>query len=209
MSLQRVAQAIAPVLVLFLGIACGGGDGGNSPSAPGNDVCSGYPAWQTSDYVLPYPVGSTRRVSQGNCTNASHQGTLRYSYDLQMPFGSVVTAARDGMVTGVRVDQPTGSRGLTASNYLQITHPDGTVGDYVHLAPAGNLVELGIMVQAGDAIARTGDTGDVGDFPHLHFNITPCANNLACDTLPVTFRNTSPNPSGLIQNQHYEALPFP
>ena len=153
-------------------------------------------------------MGSTRRVSQGNCSNASHQGTLRYSYDLEMPFGSVVTAVRGGVVTGVRVDQPTGTRGLTASNYLQITHSDGTVGDYVHLAPAGNLVELGQMVQAGDAIARTGDTGDVGAFPHLHFNITNCGNNLACDTLPLTFRNTSPNPSGLIQGQHYEALPL-
>ena len=206
MSFQRVARAIASVLVLLLGITCGG-DGG-SPSAPGNEVCSAYPAWQTSSYVLPYPVGSTHRVSQGNCSNASHQGTLRYSYDLEMPFGSVVTAARGGVVTGIRVDQPNGSRGLTASNYVQITHPDGTVGDYVHLAPSGNLVELDDVVLAGDAIARTGDTGDVGTFPHLHINITTCGNNLACDTLPLTFRNTSPNPNGLIQDQHYEALPF-
>jgi murein DD-endopeptidase MepM/ murein hydrolase activator NlpD len=125
-----------------------------------------------------------------------------------MPFGSVVTAARAGEVTGIRVDQPSGSRGLRASNYLQISHEDGTVGDYVHLAPSGNLVELGEMVEAGDAIARTGDTGDVGEFPHLYFNITTCGNNLACDTLPLTFRNTSPNPSGLVQGQHYEALPF-
>ena len=135
------------------------------PSAQGNEICSGYPAWQTSSYVLPYPVGTTRRVSQANCSNASHQGTLRYSYDLQMPFGSVVTAARDGVVTGIRVDQPNGSRGLTASNYVQITHPDGTVGDYVHLAPGGNLVGLGEVVQEGDVIARTGDTGNVGALP--------------------------------------------
>ena len=53
----------------------------------------------------------------------------------------------------------------------------------------------------------TGDTGDVGTFPHVHFNITTCGNNLGCDTLPVTFRNTSPNPNGLVQGESYEAGP--
>lgn len=183
-------------------------DGGGAATAPNNESCAGYTAWGSSAYVLPYPVGTIRRVSQGNCTAASHQGSLRYSYDHEMPFGSVVTAARRGAITGLRVDQPSGSRGLTASNYLQITHRDGTVADYVHLAQNGNLVNLSDQVLAGEPIALTGDTGDVGTFPHLHFNVTNCGNNLACETLPVTFSNTSPNPSGLVEGADYEALPF-
>ena len=100
------------------------------PTIPtSSEVCSGYPDWQVSTYVLPYDVGRSHRISQGNCTTASHQGTLRYSYDMQMPFGSVVRAARDGVVTALRVSQPAGSRGLTASNYLQIRHVDGVFSD--------------------------------------------------------------------------------
>lgn len=47
-----------------------------------------------------------------------------------------------------------------------------------------------------------------GAFPHLHFDISPCADNLGCDTPPVTFRNTTPNPNGLRENTFYEALPY-
>lgn len=180
------------------------------PTIPtSSEVCSGYPDWQVSTYVLPYDVGRSHRISQGNCTTASHQGTLRYSYDMQMPFGSVVRAARDGVVTALRVSQPAGSRGLTASNYLQIRHVDGVFSDYVHLAQGGNLVGLGDVVRAGDPVAITGDTGDIGNSPHLHFNITTCGDNLRCDTLPVTFRNTAANPEGLKYNVFYEALAYP
>ncbi len=198
---------LALALVALGGLTvCGGG--GRRPSDPVLQVCGGYRVADTSPWVLPYPVGETHRVSQGNCTSFSHQGTLRYSYDLEMPFGSVVTAARDGVVERVRVDQPVGSRGLTASNYLQIRHAGGIISEYVHLAPNGNLVEVGDRVKAGDPVAITGDTGDVGAFPHVHFDLTPCGSNLACDTLPVTFRNTRAHPNGLVEGEFYEALPY-
>ncbi|MCE7996295.1 MAG: M23 family metallopeptidase [Roseivirga sp.] len=182
---------------------CGSDDGDTN-----EDICGTYPAWESSDYVLPFPVGNTFRISQANCTNASHQGTLRFSYDIEMPFGSPVTAARDGVILAVRDSQPAGARGLTASNWVQIRHNNGLVSEYVHLAQNSARFSAGQQVVAGDTIAFTGDTGDVGSFPHLHFDINPCANNLACDTRPVTFRNTTANPDGLIFNTHYEALPF-
>lgn len=180
----------------------------DSPTAPRAVArCGGYPPWETSAFVLPYPVGRAHRVSQGNCTTASHQGTLAYSYDLEMPFGSVVTAARAGAVYGVRDTQPAGSRGLRASNYVQVQHDDGTIGHYVHLAQGGSLVRVGQIVAVGAPLAITGDTGDVGAFPHLHFDVTRCGDNLACDTLPLTFRNTIPNPDGLLVDTVYPALP--
>jgi murein DD-endopeptidase MepM/ murein hydrolase activator NlpD len=205
-SSRRFICCLAVLVSLLPILAC---DSSRSPTGPLlGGKCTGYPAWENSMYVLPFPVGETHRVSQGNCTNQSHQGTLRYSYDLEMPFGSVVTAARDGVVLSVRVDQPTGTRGLTSSNYVQIRHDDGLVSDYVHLAPGGNLVQVGQAVRAGDPVAITGHTGDVGTYPHVHFNISPCANNLACDTRPVTFSNTAPNPIGLVEGAFYQALPY-
>lgn len=170
--------------------------------------CQGYAASETSAYVLPFAVGESHRVSQGNCTDQSHQGTLRYAYDIEMPFGSVVTAARDGVVFDMRVTQPSGSRGLTASNWLQVRHADGMISEYVHLAEHGNVVAIGDAVRAGDPLAITGDTGDVGTFPHVHFDLTPCGNNLACDTRPVSFRNTDPHVAGLVEGRTYEARPY-
>lgn len=172
------------------------------------DVCENYPDWESSPYVLPFPVGNSFRISQGNCTSASHQGTLRYSYDIEMPFGSVVTAARDGVVNNLRVSQVDGERGLTASNWILIRHSDGMISEYVHLAENGNFVEVGEKVLRGDTIAITGDTGDVGTYPHVHFDINPCGNNLTCGTVPVTFSNTSSNVNGLIEDERYEALSY-
>ncbi len=172
------------------------------------DVCADYPPWACSPYVLPFPIGEEFRISQGNCTDNSHQGFLRYSYDIEMPFGSVVTAAREGTVHAVRIDQPTGSRGFTAANWIQIIHEDGMISAYAHLGQYSNLVEVGDFVQPGDTIALTGDTGDVGSFPHLHFDLNPCGNVLACATIPVTFNNTSSNPNGLMENSTYLALEY-
>ena len=123
------------------------------------------------------------------------------SYDLEMPFGSMVTAARAGVVSAMRVTQPAGSRGLMASNWTQIDHGDGTIASYVHLAQDGCARRDRDRVEPGSPNAITGDTGDVGSFPHVHFDVHPCGSNLACTTLPTTFRNTEPNPDGLIQDR--------
>ncbi len=181
---------------------CGGGE------ESVEEVCGIYPDWATSDYVLPYPAGRAHRVSQGNCTLFSHKGTLRFSYDMEMPFGSYITAARRGVVVGMRMSQPSGSRGLTASNYIQVKHSDGMISEYVHLEMNSQFVRVGHLVEAGDTLARTGDTGDVGTWPHLHFDINRCGDNLRCDTSPITFRNTRPHPEGLVFDEFYEALPF-
>ncbi|MEZ5331287.1 MAG: hypothetical protein R2991_04375 [Thermoanaerobaculia bacterium] len=41
--------------------------------------------------------------------------------------------------------------------------------------------------------------------PHLHFHLEECG---SCVTLPVTFRNTTPNPVGLQHGIAYPAEPF-
>lgn len=208
--LTSKSRLVCSLMFLCFLLACGNGSGdgssddGAQPIDP-NTICTNYPDWRTSEYVLPFGVGGRFRISQGNCTVFSHQNTLRYSYDIEMPFGSPVTAVRDGVIHNIRMDQPIGSRGLTASNWVQVRHDDGNISEYVHLWPNSQFFQVGDRVVKGDTLALTGDTGDVGDFPHLHFDISPCGNNLTCGTVAVTFSNTTANPNGLIQNQVYTA----
>ena len=171
-------------------------------------ICGPYPNWENSEYVLPFPVGNKFRISQGNCADFTYQNTLKHSYGIEMPFGSVVTAARAGVVFGIRISQPAGSRGETDSNWIQIIHDDGEISEYIHLEQGSARVTMGHFVKAGDTLALTGDTGYIGAYPHLLFDINRCGNNFACETLPVTFRNTKANPNGLIFNQRYEALSY-
>lgn len=190
----------------MISIASGCSSDNPRKNTSSESLCTDYPDWTLSPYALPYPVGVEYRISQGNCTASSHQGTLRYSYDIEMPFGSVVTSARKGVVHAIRIGQPEGTRGLTASNWIQIRHEDNMISEYVHLAPNSNRVQVGDSIIKGDTLALTGDTGDVGTWPHLHFDISPCGNNLTCGTAPITFRNTRTNQNGLRENERYKAL---
>ncbi len=162
--------------------------------------CYGYSDWRTSDYVLPYPVGQHYQVYQGNCTWGGHHGPYQYSYDFLMPIGSLVTAARSGVV--VAIEEGFADGGLV-ENWVAIQHVDGTVAAYSHLHSL--LVHTGDRVQAGDPVGLSGNTGQTGGVPHLHFQLAACIQPKDCGTLPVTFRNTDPNPNGLVEGQVYEA----
>ena len=169
------------------------------------EPCGPFPDWATSAYVLPYPVGSTYSVLQGNCTNATHRGALKYSYDFSMPVGTTVTAARAGVVADIRMDFRDSQRGENESNWVRIQHADGTVASYVHLTERGALVKVGDVVVAGQPVGLSGNTGNTSRWPHLHFHVRRCS---SCSTLPVTFRNTDPNPEGLGVQRSYVSLPY-
>jgi hypothetical protein len=61
---------------------------------------------------------------------------------------------------------------------------------------------------AGQPIALSGNTGNTGGLPHLHFHLCPCTDVVRCGTLPVTFRNADPNPDGLESKRNYLAVPY-
>ena len=152
---------------------------------------------------MPYPVGDSYPLYQGNCTLGGHHGPFRYSYDFLMPIGAVVTAAREGIVFEVR----TGSEdGGGSNNLVKIQHEDGTIAAYSHIHDA--MVEVGDRAEAGDPIAWSGNMGKTLGTPHLHFQVSMCSEPIHCGTLPVTFRNTEPNPTGLEQGQAYTALKY-
>jgi murein DD-endopeptidase MepM/ murein hydrolase activator NlpD len=169
--------------------------------------CGPFPDWQSSPYVLPYPVGSTYFVSQSTCTNGGHKGPYKHSYDFVMPIGTKVTAARAGTVADVRTNFRDGQDALQESNWVKVRHDDGTIASYSHLTENGALVKIGDRVVAGQPIGLSGNTGWTGGLPHLHFHVGSCLEPVNCGTLPVTFRNAGPNPDGLEGKRYYTAQP--
>jgi murein DD-endopeptidase MepM/ murein hydrolase activator NlpD len=185
------------------------GCAGSGTSLPESD-CGPYPAQRSSAYVLPYPPGTAYRVIQGNCTpraDASHaaEGAFQHAYDFDMEVGAYVTAARGGMVAAIEERYTDANRVPGAENYVFVRHGDGTIGRYFHLTRQGALVNAGEQVHPGDTLGLSGDTGN-SSRPHLHFDVALCP-EVGCETRPVTFRNTTPHPEGLITGTTYAAIP--
>lgn len=172
------------------------------------NACGPFPDWKSSPYVLPYPVGTSYFVNQSSCTNGGHQGPYKYSYDFVMNIGTTVTAARPGVVAEIRVKFRDGQPAMDESNWVKVRHEDGTIAAYSHLTENGALVKIGDRVVAGQPLGRSGNTGFTGGLPHLHFHVSACSEPVNCGTLPVTFRNTDPNPDGLDGKRDYLARPF-
>ena len=106
-----------------------------------------------------------------------------------------IVAITSGVVRFVDDSQPDGIGG--PDNVLAINNDNGTFSRYVHITQGGALVRPGDVVQQGQVIARSGNSGSTSGIPHLHLQLAPCTNRNVCGTLPMTFRNTSPNPQGL------------
>jgi len=172
------------------------------------EACGPFPDWNTSSYILPYVAGSSFHVSQASCSTGGHQGSYKYAYDFVMPIGTTVTAARAGVVAEIRMKFVDGQSGEGESNWVKIRHADKTIAAYSHLTGNGALVKVGDRVEAGQPIGLSGNSGNTGGLPHLHFHICPCSEPVDCGTLPVTFRNTDPNPNGLVSRRDYRALPY-
>lgn len=198
------------VLVAALAAACASGRGGPRAAGPGEEArppegpgaetvadaplvggCGAAPSDLVPRYRLPFPAGREHTLTQGNCGAASHGGRFRYSFDFEMPIGTPVIAARDGVVETVRDDRPDGTRRLGDENFVIIRHDDGELSRYIHLTRGGALVEEGERVAAGDTIARSGDSGRSA-FPHLHFDVSDRCGFDGCHTIPSAFLNADP-----------------
>ncbi|MDA8791755.1 M23 family metallopeptidase [Bacteriovoracaceae bacterium] len=184
-------------LVFFILFSCA--DGNKEVIHQGE--CEGYDNWEESDYKLPWPVGDSYKVLQGNCSSFSHIGTNRFAYDFDMSIGSTITAVRAGEVIEVEESFEDGN-GCPNANIIKIEHDDDTVAEYHHLTKDGALVEKGDTVAQGDEIAESGNTG-CSTTPHLHFQVWIDSNYE--DTIPVNFSNTDSNPRGLVEGEDYEA----
>jgi murein DD-endopeptidase MepM/ murein hydrolase activator NlpD len=212
-----IKMSVRRSLLPCLGLALGCGAAAPEPPtivSPNGEVCTGYPDSRTSPYRLPYPVGVSYTVVQGNCSGYGHSGFWKYSYDFGMPMGSVVTAARGGVVVFTSsVNPDTGSHDSTATpNLVLVRHDDSTIAVYSHLEQYQVRVRVNQLVAAGDTLALSGNSGYTANQPHLHFSLHACMSlpgfvaDPQCPALPVTFVNPIPRPPGpLLVGQAYRA----
>jgi murein DD-endopeptidase MepM/ murein hydrolase activator NlpD len=171
--------------------------------------CAGYPGQARSPYVLPWPVGLEFTVLTGNCHDGipTHSGDRRYAYDIRMPFGARVTAARGGTVVSVVEHHSDDDHVFGHENRVTVSHGDGTYALYIHLARNGAAVEEGDVVEQGEEVGIVGTSGSIGDamIPHLHFEVVDRFDPIT--SLPATFRNTRSHPIGLVEGESYRAEP--
>ncbi|MBA4794352.1 MAG: M23 family metallopeptidase [Phenylobacterium sp.] len=83
----------------------------------------------------------------------------------------VVARLRDGVAdVSVRSADASPVDGMECGNGVVIDHGEGWETQYCHLARNSLLVRQGEQVQAGQAIARIGLSGNT-EYPHLHFTV--------------------------------------
>jgi murein DD-endopeptidase MepM/ murein hydrolase activator NlpD len=113
-------------------------------------------------YSLPYASNKSYRVLQGFGSRFSHTGLEEFAIDIDMPVGTPVHAARDGVVAEVEESHNKGCWDDGCGNYanfIVILHSDGTTGEYYHLKKGGSAVAVGDTVTQGQKIGYSGNTG--------------------------------------------------
>ncbi len=178
----------------------------------GEIICNsdfGDPA--QSQYILPFPVGRQYRVTQSYChPSGGHRNT--FAYDFNTAIGDTIIASREGIVLFTNAQYQDGDITSGHENNVFIRHDDGTAVRYTHLKHDGVLVNAGERVIQGQPIGLSGNTGNTGNFPHLHFAVFYDNSSYGRkNSIPVNFSNaqgTLNNNQGLIGGQNYLALPF-
>ncbi|MFT4929388.1 MAG: hypothetical protein ACI8WB_005521 [Phenylobacterium sp.] len=159
-------------------------------------------------YQLPFEHGTKHKLGQGYFGSATHVKPNPYALDFNMDMGTVVVAARDGIVAQVKQDSNIGgpsAKYAKHGNRIMIYHRDGTFATYVHLQKNGALVKQGQQVKAGQKIGLSGNTGQSSG-PHLHFEVFKYTPNGRSSNLPISFLNhDNRRLSSLKEGQFYYA----
>lgn len=205
----------APVVIYLFLLNCSQKDEDNAISnnqLPVNHAstvgCPGayYQPWQSSNYVLPYPVGKTYQVHLSQCSGSYHSDGRpdKFAVDFGMPIGTLITASRRGFVVHV---EETGVDGEHPNNLVVVKHNDNTYAQYMHLTRYGAIPEVGDAVEQGDSIGLSGATGLAG-YPHLHFVVTKDGWEYPYESVPHNYKNTRANPRGPKSRSEYTAEPY-
>ncbi|MGI9205481.1 MAG: M23 family metallopeptidase [Woeseiaceae bacterium] len=159
-------------------------------------------------YLLPYADGTSYRVLQGFGSRFSHRGNEQYAIDFNMPVGTPVHAARDGIVARTVESHNKGcwedGCGKFA-NFIVVLHDDGTTGEYYHLQQNGALVAPGDRVTAGQKIGLSGNTGHT-TMPHLHFAVYRATSRARSQSVPFSFLSADGVVHKPRRGRHYLAV---
>lgn len=161
-------------------------------------------------YALPYPYGLTFSVLQGFHGAFSHKGSNEYAIDFDCPVATRVLAARPGLV--VALNAAAQGSGTTAeyreykrTNFVIVQHDDGTLGEYMHLAPSSITVKPGDRVERLQPLALSGNTG-FSSTPHLHFQVMTAANDgVSALSFPFAFAVAPQRVEAPVQGRRYAA----
>lgn len=145
-------------------------------------------------YRLPFANGRSSLITQGGDGPRTTHTTpdSEHAIDFTMPEGTLVVAARDGIVIESESGNRLGGKSpllLSMANFVRILHADDTLATYAHLAPGGVKVQVGQRVKAGTVIGRSGATGYASG-PHLHFvvqKLLGSGQGFAVVSLPIRF----------------------
>jgi murein DD-endopeptidase MepM/ murein hydrolase activator NlpD len=175
-----------------------------------------WPYWQfgarrsttsnDADYAMPFGPGRyvVMQGPRGTFSHSAGSGSEN-AVDWTVPEGTIVCAAREGRVVGVRQDSNIGGadqRFRPFANYVIVKHADGTFAEYVHLQKDGAMVKLGDEVSTGQPIGLSGQTGFASK-PHLHFDVFQAIDGKRKLSLPFRLKTNHGTFTEFVRGQAY------
>ena len=141
-------------------------------------------------YRAPFSVAGSYNVTQAFPYGITHDtADSRYAVDIAMLVGTDIHAARGGIVFEVASTNFRGgtdpNRDAASANIVRILHDDGTHAVYAHLNWNSIRVKPGDVVERGQYIADSGNTG-FSSGPHLHFAVLRNV-GMRIESIPVVF----------------------
>ncbi len=123
-------------------------------------------------YALPVSKKDLEAVVSDSHTHVSVDA---YAIDFVVPEGSEVRAAAAGKIIFIKTDSDQGGddpiyENFKFYNHIVIKHENGEYTEYGHLKFHGTDKKVGEIVNAGDVIGYSGNTG-YSEKPHLHFSV--------------------------------------
>ena len=168
-------------------------------------TCTAIPA----TYHLPWKCNVTKTCTAGN-GQFHHAGNSYYAFDFSMSSGTAILAMRGGKVTAAHKSTGpgeacyngcSGGSGFTAccnaciakANWVNVQHPDGTIGHYGHFSKVS--VSVGQTVKQGAQLGLAGTTG-CSTGPHLHTGVMKGCPTGICKMIKFTFQEAGSPKSG-------------
>lgn len=174
-NLELREDATAPLLEYEYRYLAGDPDARHTPTTP---------------YRVPFVTATSHPVTQAYPQVMTHRTRdSYYAVDVAMPIGTDIVAARGGVVFDVAASNFSGGldpeRDGPNANVVRILHDDGSYAIYAHLNTNTIRVRPGDVVERGQYIADSGNTGFTSG-PHLHFAVVLNA-GMEIQSVPVTF----------------------